>query len=83
MWLWESSAAFFLVAKISSFSDNYDIVLLHVVTNSVCECFNIWSMIYSMKNELHSLKSLENGVLNSVFILCPGSSKYIRCDLRL
>lgn len=27
---------FFGGAKISSFSDNYDIVLLHVVTNSIC-----------------------------------------------
>ena len=37
MWLRESSAAFFFGgAKISSFSDNYDIVLLHVITNSIC-----------------------------------------------
>lgn len=53
------------MAKISSFSDNYDIVLLPILF--VFECFNIWSMIYSMKSELHSLKSLENGVLHSVY----------------
>ena len=36
-----------------------------VVASSVFSKINIWSMIYSMQRELHTLKALENKVLNS------------------
>ena len=42
-----------------------DIVLLPVLFFLKSTFGDIWSMIYSMQRELHTLKALENQVLNS------------------